>query len=189
MKTNFNVDFNVDFDVDLDNDNYGRINISATSVKNLNEIFNKFGKIIGEMNIKDEPSPKGLTAEMARFKNEIGVGPVKFNDGKTGYFYVKIGNFRHPNMTWEDAMYELEYSGFSVPNKDELDLIIKHKDLIDSVDESASGKFSDIGDDYIWSSSECGSDGAWVQRPSDGVQGTSVKYGDWWVVPFMRINS
>ena len=183
MKTNFNVDF----DVDLDNDNYGRINISATSVKNLNEIFNKFGKIIDEMNIKDEPSPKGLTAEMARFKNEIRVGPVKFNDGKTGYFYVKIGNFRHPNMTWEDAMYELEYSGFSVPNKDELDLIIKHKDLIDSVDPSTRGKFSDIGNDWIWSSSECTSNAAWVQRPSDGHQGGNGKNLDGWVVPFMRV--
>ena len=183
MKTNFNVDF----DVDLDNDNYGRINISATSVKNLNEIFNKFGKIIDEMNIKDEPSPKGLTAEMARFKNEIRVGPVKFNDGKTGYFYVKIGNFRHPNMTWEDAMYELEYSGFSVPNKDELDLIIRYKDLIDSIDTSEKGKFSDIGSGWIWSSSEYNSGYAWIQKPSDGSQCNYNKGYACWLVPFMRV--
>ena len=36
----------LDFDVDLDNNNYGRINIEATSIENLNEIFNNFRKII-----------------------------------------------------------------------------------------------------------------------------------------------
>ena len=184
MKTNFNVDF----DVDLDNDNYGRLIINAGSVKNLNEIFNKFRKIIDEMSVKDESSPKqGLTAEMTRFKNEIRVGPVKFDDGKTGYFYVKIGNFRRPNMTWEDAMYELEYSGFSVPTKEELAFLFKYKDLIDSVDLSPRGKFSDIGNDWIWTSTECGPNTAWLQRPSDGNTGTSVKTRNYWLIPFMRV--
>ena len=72
--------------------------------------------------------------------------------------------------------------------KEELDLIIKHKDLIDSVDPSTTGKFSDI-DDYIWSSSESDSYYAWIQSPSDGNQNNSNKNHDYWVVPFMRINS
>ena len=77
--------------------------------------------------------------------------------------------------------------GYRLPTKEELDLIIQYKDLIDSVDPSTTGKFSDIGGEWIWSSSECPSTTAWIQIPSDGAQDYDDKTGDYWVVPFRRV--
>ena len=178
------------FNINLDDDNYCRINV--TSVENLNKITECFRKTcegmtcISDAQIESEIKP---IAKLCRSVDDeaVKVGPVKFNDGKVGHFYVKIGNLRIRNMTWKDAVNSCELSEFSLPTKEELDLIIKHKDLIDSVDPSEEGKFSDIGDDYIWSSSEYNSYIAWVQRPSDGNQDDDGKFCDYWVVPFMRV--
>ena len=178
------------FNINLDDDNYGRIYV--TSVENLNKIVECFRKTcegmtcISEAQIESEIKP---TAKLCRSVDDeaVKIGPVKFNDGKIGYFYVKIGDLRTQSMTWKDAVNSCELSEFRLPTKEELDLIIKHKDLIDSVDPSEKGTFSYIDKDWIWSSSEYSSNLAWVQRPSDGVQDGGNKGTDYWVVPFMRV--
>ena len=179
------------FNINLDDDNYGRIYV--TSVENLNKIVECFIKTRDGMTcIKgDKETPiDGMSMVSARkiHRCEIEVGPVTFEDGTSGKFIVLAGHLR-TKTSFESAKEHCAMNiGFRLPTKEELDLIIKHKDLIDSVDESASGKFSDIDDDYIWYSSEYYSNTAWIQRPSDGYR-PYTKTGDYWVVPFMRINS
>jgi hypothetical protein len=74
---------------------------------------------------------------------------------------------------------------FFLPNKEELAKIISQKAIIDAADETSGNKFSSIGSNYIWSSSEDTSNYAWVQRPSDG-QGSYGKGSDYFVVPCRR---
>ena len=63
--------------------------------------------------------------------------------------------------TWPNGQ-----KGGSLPSKHELNELYRHKDVV--------GGFAN---DYYWSSSENGSDGAWVQFFDGGYQGSSYKYG------------
>ena len=175
----------LDFEVYLDGNNYGCINIDATSIENLNKIFRLFKKTVEEISKNDQTGSLIQARKIHRY--EIEIGPVKFDDGSFGKFIVLGGHLRTKTHL-EDAKKHCEMNaGFRLPTKEELDLIIQHRHLIDSVDESASGKFSDISDDWIWSSTEYLSKYAWVR--SHCYQGTNDKTNDCWVVPFKRINS
>ena len=122
-------------------------------------------------------------------KSTIKIGPIIFPDGTFDYFHVPVGNLREPECDWISAIQFYEKTGFCFPNKEELNLIIKYKDIIDASDQSSQGKFSDIGNDWIWSSTKCGSDSAWSQRASDGTQYPSPESAKCWIVPFIRTNS
>ena len=178
------------FNINLDDDNYGRIYV--TSVENLNKIVECFIKTRdGVTSIKeDKETPiDGMSMVSVRriHRCEIEVGPVTFEDGTSGKFIVLAGHLR-TKTSFESAKEHCAMNmGFSLPTKEELDLIIKHKDLIDSVDPSSKGKFSDIGNDWIWSSSEYNSGCAWIQKPSDGSQCNYNKGYTCWLVPFMRV--
>ena len=171
-------------------DDYARLNV--TSIKKLNELM----ELLNTLGNKDkvlakytEPEPEP-TAELIISKgiNVILVSSVVFPDGGIGSFYVPSGSFRK-ELNWADAVKfsKKTNDGAHLPTLDELNLIIKHKDLIDSADESKSGKFSDIDNKYIWTSSESNSDYAWIQRPSDGNQTYTNKNNGSWVVPFRRL--
>ena len=180
------------FNINLDDDNYGRIYV--TSVENLNKIVECFRKTCEGMTcIKgDKETPiddMSMVSARKIHRCEIEVGPVTFEDGTSGKFIVLAGHLR-TKTSFESAKEHCAMNiGFRLPTKEELDLIIKHKDLIDSVDLSSKGKFSDIGNDWIWSSSEYNSDRAWIQRPSGGYQDGGNKSADFWVIPFMRVDS
>ena len=184
----------IDINIKLgDGDEYAYIN--ATSIDKLNELVKFLNELFGvstELKLceKVQHEIKAIPSSYSG-KTTIKVGPVIFPDGKTGYFHVPHGmrGMRKLNMTWEEANNFCEENGFSLPTKEELDLMIKYKDLIDISDQSLGGKFSDINTDWIWSSSEYNSDAAWAQSPSDGNQIYRNKSGGYWVVPFKRVNS
>lgn len=125
----------------------------------------------------------------ATFVNgNIKLGPFTFKNDETKYLLITPGSERVV-LPWKDAVKYCDSKNRFLPTKDELNLIIQYKDLIDSVDPSTIGKFSDIGDGWIWSSSEYNPGIAWVQRPSGGYHVGGNKFDDYWVVPFRRVLS
>ena len=125
-----------------------------------------------------------VTAELV-FGN-IKLGPLLFKNGETKHLLLSPGSERVV-LSWDNAV---KYCGSKtefLPTEEELRLIIKYKDLIDLVDPSEKGKFSDIDKDWIWSSSEYGYNTAWIQSPSGGYQHSGNKTNCYWVIPVMRV--
>ena len=170
--------------ISLDDDNY--LSVNANSTEKLRELIIKLNKLFPpETQIERETLPTNQEVTAVKTSGEIKIGPVVFPDGTTGYFQISVGDDR-VKLPWEAAKLYCANKGCFLPTKDELDLIIKHKDYIDKVDTSTHSKLYAIGDSYIWSSSEYVSNYAWIQRPSDGNQDDDVKSNDYWVVPFKR---
>ena len=116
----------------------------------------------------------------------IKIGPIPFDEECIGHFYVPIGSLRI-KTNWANAIQYCKSIDFLLPNIKELDIIIKYKDMIDSIDPSINGKFSDIGQDWCWSSSESRSYGVWIQSPFDSKQIEDGKLYDYWAIPFKKV--
>ena len=65
---------------------------------------------------------------------------------------------------------------YDLPSREELDLLYEQQDALDL------GRAT-----WAWSSTEDSSNLSWDRRFSDGCQGTSYKFYEFWVVPVRRI--
>ncbi|MCV6588053.1 MAG: DUF1566 domain-containing protein, partial [Marinobacterium sp.] len=79
-------------------------------------------------------------------------------------------------------------SDWYLPNKDELAAIVAMADEIDAADSSTGLSFADIGNSYIWSSSEYNSLGSWVVRASGGSIYGYNRSDVYAVVPVRRVS-
>ena len=183
----------INFNIDLDDNNYGRININTTSIDKLNNILKVFKKTIGELPYNQNNKYEFPLLPSAKLDNyglftTIKVGPVIFPDGETGYFHTPVSSWRH-KTNWDHAKEYCESIGFFLPTKEELDLLIKYKHLIDFTDISTIERaFKDIENEWCWSSSEFDSNYIYIQRPLDGYTNHSIKSSKYWAIPFRKID-
>jgi hypothetical protein len=89
--------------------------------------------------------------------------------------------------------YNLNFEGctdFQLPTKEELKLGIKHRDLIDSYDESNINKFTQIKNDYgVWSSSSYNRYHSWLWHFDSSKFRSCTRDSLEWVIPVRRVDT
>ena len=161
--------------------------INATNVDELHKLIDFLNSSFGVNNSKPYKNlkPYAVLSEYNKVQT-VKVGPIVFSDGKIGYFHTPVSNSRD-RLKWREAFEYCESMGFFLPNKEQLELLIKYKDLIDDCDNAkVNRKFKDLENDWFWSSDESNAEEAWIQNPS-GTTSHSFKYINRWAIAFKRV--